>query len=153
MHVVDWREVGQAHFAVGDYSWGFVNWSFDHPVLWRIAWSPAHSRQVWYIGCLWYSQGSDGGGNQVHEISNGVGESWSIHVKDRVHIQQSMLTAVAAHDSMANITIIFSDRHVNKLLLFRIFLDCVGYQQCFHFKLVCTVHLSINFMNVSKSKC
>ena len=41
-----------------------------------------------------------------------------------------------ATESPKNITMPSTDCHVIKLWHFQIFLDCVGYQQYFHFKLV-----------------
>ena len=41
-----------------------------------------------------------------------------------------------ATESLINTTIPSTDHHVSELWYFQIFLDCVGYQQYFHFKLV-----------------
>ena len=57
-------------------------------------------------------------------------------------------------DECVSITISPSiDRHVNKLWLFLIFLDCVGLQQWFRFKLVAIIisYMYLNFINVSRS--
>ena len=60
-----------------------------------------------------------------------------------------------ATDSLINITLPSTDRHVSELLLFQIFLDCVGYQvgyqEYFHFKLVTMndSYVCRNFMHAS----
>ena len=57
------------------------------------------------------------------------------------------------HDNQYNMRIVYTDRHVNELRLFQIFLDCVCYQQYFHFKLVAinNSYVCLNFMHASWS--
>ena len=58
-----------------------------------------------------------------------------------------------ATESLMYNSIPSTDRHVNELWLFQIFLDCVGYQQYFHFRLVSmnNSYVYLNFMHASWS--
>ena len=54
---------------------------------------------------------------------------------------------------LINITIPSTDDHVSELWLFQIFLDCVGYQQYFHFELVAIKYsyVRLDFMHALQS--
>ena len=52
-----------------------------------------------------------------------------------------------ATDSLTNTTIPSTNRHLNEMWLFYFFLDCVGYQQHFHFNLVAINNLCFDFMH------